>query len=138
MEYKFDNEELIAFRDLSNEQKKLLVNAYIDGAEIEYQLPSGKWCHRVQNSTMAFYEGVVYRIKPKPTKKLDIPWKYINPKYEWAAMDKDGVVYFYVHRPKISRNCYYDDTAESISFHDEILIRKEDVEWQTSLTKRPD
>ncbi len=81
----------------------------------------------------------------RPT--LDLPWKWINGVYKYAAMDVFGDVYLYTEQPSIEfLFCCYHEKAGSwhgAEFGDMleehgIEIEKDGIDWMLSLTKRPE
>ena len=77
---------------------------------------------------------------------LDLPWKWIDKAYQYAAMDELGDVYLYTKQPYI--DFFFDNYRKVGSWHgaelgdmlDEYVleIEKDGIDWMLSLTKRPD
>ena len=79
-----------------------------------------------------------YRKPHKTVKKLNIPWENIKEDFNFAAMDKDGIVWIYEDYPKIislhKRWDYSTGDCERVSY---IKIDTDGVSWKESLTERP-
>lgn len=67
---------------------------------------------------------------------LNIPWEYVNPKWKWAAMDKNGAVYFYEKEPAILHEAGSWNTCCSHTRAGVLYINTDDINWELSLTKR--
>lgn len=134
-EYVFDNTEMKPWCELTKEEQKLLVCAYIDGVFIEY-VDDGL-CFRKTNSH--FWDNHVYRIKPKEHKKLDIPWQFIKPEYKWAVMDEDENVFLFEDEPTIGDTYWHnEDGRGDVSNTKCLVLDTTGIQWQHSLTQRPD
>lgn len=135
----FLNESLIPFKDLTDEQKLLIIRDKIKGnAQLYYR---GVWEDAV-NHEVAF--SSVYRTKPiveapKET-PLDIPWQFIKPEYKWAAMDNGGFILVYEEKPEVNvkTECWEINLGGSCKHVGALNIPTEGIIWYKSLTKRPD
>lgn len=80
-----------------------------------------------------------YRIVPKPipliTREM---WAMIAPEWKWAAMDKDGKVYFYTDEPCINtRNIGWTNCGGDYC-NSVLATNANSTNWRLSLTKRPE
>lgn len=124
----FLNENKRQFRDLTDEEKLLIINEKMKGNVELLGINPEVWSNAGKDS-IAFY--IAYRTKP--TKKLDIPWQFINPKFKWAAMDKNGEIYLYLEKPECK-----DGYFCSINYMSLVNIDTTGIDWKTSLTQRPE
>ena len=127
----FLNENKRQFKDLTDEEKLLIIEEKMKG-NVEYT--NGFGWNKASESNLKF--GYIYRTKPKPTKKLDIPWQFIKPEFKWAAMDKNGEIYLYLEKPECKDGYFY--SINYMSLGDILNIDTTGVDWKTSLTQRPD
>lgn len=122
------NEEKKAFRDMTPEERSEIVEALLVG-EVETH-GYGEW----QGPVSLIAPDAIYRTKPR---KLVIPWEVIRPEYKWAAMDEDGGVWFFTHKPKIDGEDLYwscgGDFCQSA-----LNIDTAGIDWRESLTERPE
>ena len=95
----FLNKNKRQFKDLTDEEKLLIINEKIKGNVELIRAGNDMWSV-AGISDITF--NVIYRTKPKPAKKLDIPWKFIKPEFKWAAMDDEGNIYLHADKPIIS------------------------------------
>ncbi|MWN91294.1 hypothetical protein GQ597_11350 [Gilliamella sp. Pra-s65] len=111
--------------------------AKMQGVPVEYKRGTD-WCPAVPDSVSLNTE---YRIVPQPT-PLPITrnmWRKISKKWKYAAMDKDGEVYFYINEPYTDKdddcwnNCSSSEYCRSVLF-----FNIDGINWSLSLTKRPE
>jgi hypothetical protein len=128
----FLNENKIQFKDLTDEEKLLIINEKMKG-NVEYSLGNG-WDQALDFELSFKY---IYRTKPKPIKKLNIPWQFIKPEFKWAAMDNDGEVYLHIDKPSFGSQDWVTNSGYCRIDH-KLNIDTTGVDWKTSLTQRPE
>ena len=97
---------------------------------------SGEW----ELSTILFptmnYE---YRIKPEPiSTPLPISreiWSYLNKRWRYATMDRDGQTFW--HQEKPTKNHLSWGSVDYRSTYP-LNFNSEGINWETSLTERPE
>ena len=94
----------------------------------------GEW----RTSTILFPDmGYEYRIKPTPT-PLPISreiWSHLDKRWQYAAMDEDGRIFFYNTKPTRE----FEDWSASSDMSDcPLNINAYGINWETSLTERPE
>ncbi|OCG56974.1 hypothetical protein [Gilliamella sp. Nev3-1] len=110
--------------------------AKMQGVPVEYKR-GADWCRAVPDSVSLNTE---YRIAPQST-PLPITrnmWRKISKKWKYAAMDKDGEVYFYINEPYADKygGCW---NASSNEYCRSVLFFNIDgINWRLSLTERPE
>lgn len=81
--------------------------------------------------------SVKYRIKSKPT-PLPISreiWSHLDKRWQYAAMDEDGRIFFYNTKPTRE----FEDWSASSDMSDcPLNINTDGINWETSLTERPE
>jgi hypothetical protein len=95
--------------------------AYADGKEIEF-LDRGRWIGFKENNPPIWMDGVIYRIKPEPKKRLmtrgEVLYKVTNTPGMVVRQDKGLVVpaQCYMFESKIERYewAIIDKTGESV------------------------
>ena len=80
-----------------------------------------------------------YRIKPEPA-PTPLPisrdsWSCIDKKWQYAAMDEDGGIFFYQGKPNRNINCW---SSPSAIVDCPLNINTGGINWETSLTERPE
>lgn len=119
------NEQKLAFRDLTPEERSEIVEALISG-DLEQNLGDG-W-----KETRTIHVLYAYRTRPR---QLVIPWGVIKPEYKWAAMDENGLVHLFGDKPKM----YGDGFVGEIVCNTRALnIDTAGIDWRESLTQRPE
>lgn len=112
-----------------------IVLAKMQGLEVEVQRPDGGWSTSTHD-VMSI--DLVYRIKSYELPVVKEIWAAIDKKWKWAAMDKDGVIYFYKDEPCIFGDNNFWSTGDDI-YHESILaINTDGIDWRKSLTRRPE
>lgn len=107
--------------------------AKMQGVEVEH-FAYGAWCHSPSNY---FNFESTYRIKSHELPITREFWAMIDREWEWASMDKDGVIYFYKDEPCIFDDNNFWSTGDDI-YHESILaINTDGIDWRKSLTRRP-
>lgn len=80
-----------------------------------------------------------YRIVPKPTPFITREmWAMIAPEWKWAAMDRDGEVYFYTDEPCISTRDWMWTRGGGDYCNSVLAINTDSINWERSLTERPE
>ena len=108
--------------------------AKMQGVDIEY-FKNKKW----HNSSAGWLDlRFNYRIKSHELPITREFWAMIDREWEWASMDKDGVIYFYKDEPCIFDDNNFWSTGDDI-YHESILaINTDGIDWRKSLTRRPE
>ena len=123
------NHEKKAFRDMTPEERSVLIEWKLRGGQIEYWGDETGWCE----STGEYLRfGGIYRTRPR---QLVIPWEHIKEEYKWAAMDSDEEVAVYQNKPDIAGGEWIGANYEYISA---LTIPTTDIDWRESLTARPE
>lgn len=90
------------------------------------------------DSTILYIDlGRKYRIKPTLT-PLPISrelWGYIDKKWQYAAMEQDGRIFFYHAKPIIDGDYW---SAPANMSDSPLNINTDGINWETSLTERPE
>ena len=132
-EWVFENAECTPLRDLPTEELKAVVDAFETTDYVVETLTPGGW---LQVMMPYLATPTCYRVKRKIVDTpLDIPWKHINRRWKWAAMDKSGSVYLYENKPSVGET-YYKWACVSCDRH--FNIQTDGIDWKRSLTKRPE
>ena len=64
------------------------------------------------------------------------PWRTDNPVFNWVAIDSDGKVFLYQHRPFIKESKGYWTSGHTSSFDAQIPTKVCDTEnWKQSLVE---
>ncbi len=95
------------------------------------------------NSADWWPEFVYCAVRPAPEPLWVSPevWRVLDPKWQWAAADKNGSVWVYQGKPEATRSTLWvsDDACQRI---DETLaphlIKRGTVPWDQSLIQRPE
>lgn len=96
----------------------------------------GEW----RTSTILFPDmDYEYHIKPTPT-PTPLPisreiWSHLNKRWKYAAMDRDGQTFWYQEKP--TQNHLGWGSVDSISTYP-LNFNSEGINWETSLTERPE
>lgn len=77
----------------------------------------------------------VYRLIPNTT-PLDIPWEFVNERFKYAAMDGGGTIWFFKEEPN-KYDKFWDDGYPAVTAGP-LKINTDGIQWDKSLTKRPD
>ena len=110
--------------------------AKMQGIDVEfYDNLRDEW---VTSTSYAVVVGEDYRIKSHELPITREFWAMIDREWEWASMDKDGVIYFYKDEPCIFDDNVFWSTGDDI-YHESILaINTDGIDWRKSLTRRPE
>lgn len=112
-----------------------VMSAFLEGKEIQAQEKDKDYgWETIFGEPSWDFARSHYRIKPR--KKLDIPWNLIKPEYKWAAMDRDGWIHVYAVRPETQEE-WWISKYDSINIG-ALAIDTDGVQWQDSLTQRPE
>lgn len=121
---------------MNTEEKIKVMQAFLDGEEIEvinHRNKSTTTTHTGLHEPPWNWWDFAYRIKEK-NYSLSIPWELIDDTWQWAAMDEDGMVYFYVDEPNEGFSEWYSDYDYVGS---PLKIETPNPEyWEKTLTKR--
>lgn len=122
------NCEKKAFRDMTPEERSVIVEAWIRG-DAEVLIGDIDWGRIVRLDP-----NDVYRTRPR---KLGIPWQHIKPEYKWAAMDESGLVFFFCGKPPCqNRKGVWGNGTDWIP--SPLNIDTTGIDWRESLTARPE
>lgn len=88
-------------------------------------------------------ESTEYRIKPKEPLRLHKEvWKLIEPKWNFIAQDKDGLVHLYGKKPYVdyasSQWCVANGNLEDYKRITELHIDMKGYAWDETLIERPE
>jgi len=117
-----------------------IILARLHGIPIEaYSILDNKWIDAGDDCSILM--GYEYRIKPIST-PLPIPremWQFLNKDIRFGAMDKFGLVFFYKRRPERSViEWSVSNYPEDKSLAYPLYINTDGINWETSLTERPE
>ena len=128
------NEEKKMLKDMSAEEIKAIVMALDeDSSQLQYwDKIDCMWIEK--KGTLLGAEGI-HRIKPKQKRQLPIPWQFVKPEFEWAAMDEDRRIYVFTAEPFIDGDGWYHESYEAIAA---LTIDTTNINWKESLTQRPE
>ena len=113
-----------------------IILARLQGIPIEvYSIINNKWIDLGDDCLI--FMGYEYRIKPTPT-PLPISrelWSHIDKKWQHAAMEPDGRIFFYNTKPTREPKYWiaYSDVSDC-----PLNINTDGINWETSLTERPE
>lgn len=126
----------LTFRDL--------IQAQIDGLTVQYwdYSEGGKWADYQTtmqiplNSLYNVIDSKTFRIKPS---KPSIDWSHVSDEFNYLARDKEGLVYLYGDKPKITEyDWWFVDDVEFVSASAFKSIEIGNCDWTESLVERPD
>lgn len=126
----FDNKDKLQFKDLTKEQRSILVEAWFAG-KLQFLSKQGNWFR--QDLEDGLWDSGTYRTQPA---RLDIPWDLIDKKWQWAAMDQSGSIYFYTLEPTRLMEHWASSTLGS-SCPSALAISTVGVNWESSIQRRP-
>lgn len=126
------NEQKLAFRDMTKEERSEIVEAWIRGdcQRLDVCELGGDWWIEVPNVIADCY---VYRTRPR---QLVIPWEVIRPEYKWAAMDFDKTIAIFKQKPYMDADDWAGGSCAVVGgiFN----INTTGIDWRDSLTERPE
>jgi hypothetical protein len=67
-------------------------------------------------------------------KSLDIPWEYVDDRWNYGAIDKSGVFYFYDTEPVLGGEGWLGSLHYTVAGG--MRISTEGIDWKKSLTSR--
>ena len=117
---------------MSTADKIKVMQAFLEGEEIEFRINEGDW---QPNVNPVWNWGIYdYRVKEKDY-SLDIPWELIEGEWKWAAMDENGRVYIYTEKPKLTSDMWVFSEGDYSKYP--LKISTPDTKyWRSTLTKR--
>jgi hypothetical protein len=123
---------------MSREETKQAIKvmqAYVDGAEIERLELSNKWTA----TSAPRWDWIHYPYRIKQTTKPSIDWSHVAPEYKWLTRSRSGHGYLFYRQPKHDRK-YWDgvSTSNSIYANNFASYAPGDCHWEDSLVRRPD
>ena len=109
--------------------------AKMQGIEVEfYACHCEKWISSVARD---IYLDTNYRIKSHELPITTEMWAMIDKKWKWAAMDKDGDVYFYTDEPCINTRGIGWSNPVGAYCRSVLFTNIDCINWSLSLTERP-
>ncbi|OCG33678.1 MULTISPECIES: hypothetical protein [unclassified Gilliamella] len=120
-----------------NEHQEHMVQvllAKMQGIRVEYKVDDNDWCLAGHDCVSL---DIKYRIVPQPT-PLPISremWAMINEKWKYAAMDKDGEVYFYINEPYADKDDTDWNNSSGEYCRSVLSFNIDGINWSLSLTK---
>jgi len=122
---------------MNTADKIKVMQAYLDGAEIEYNGGSG-WITQSKAEVPCWdWTLFDYRISEQ-NYSLDIPWEWLEDKWQYAAMDEDGEIYFFTEHPNMCTDYWTCPATGAITRRGCLKIKKPDRKhWKQTLAKRP-
>ncbi|OCG04297.1 hypothetical protein A9G15_04145 [Gilliamella apis] len=132
-----NNDSKLTPQNAEQEHLVQVLLAKMQGMHIEEYNDDNCFWH--PSDSNCIFLNTEYRIVPKPTPFITREmWAMIAPKWKWAAMDRDGEVYFYTDEPCISASGF-SWTACGSDYCDSVLaINIDGINWKRSLTERPE
>lgn len=124
------NHEKKAFRDMTPEERSVLIEWKLRGGTIEYLGDETGW-YKSTGEYLRF--GGIYRTPPR---QLVIPWEHIKPEYKWAAMDEIGSTWVYENKPEMLDSSW--TSGDGLDGIDALNIDTTGIDWRESLTARPE
>lgn len=128
----FLNPDLKPFSELSPEEMHCIVQAKLNG-NCECRNDAGNF---VEPVLFAMALRAIYRTKPKPVKKLVIPWVLIKDEFICASINRDEELHFFKDTPYIFDDMWDIDEGYGVGYPLKD-IDTTGVDWETSLTYRP-
>lgn len=119
------------FGELSNEEKKALLCAWVDGARIEISQGCDTW-ERIVNPS--WFHDRAYRIAPVMP---SIGWSHVAPEFKWLAQDRDGSAWIFELQPH-THGIHWHATSNYIDAQGFDTYQRSTVSWDQSLVARPD
>ena len=130
----FANEEMKQFKDLSPDEMHCIVKAKEQGLCGCYDAYKSEWYIADKNNAVF---NLIYRTKPKPAKKLDIPWHVVDKRWKYTALDYCGDIIFYSHEPYYEAGIWFPKEGSACNAEC-LAIDTTDIVAETSLTERPE
>lgn len=127
------NHEKKAFRDMTPEERRAIVEAWLSGNAEYFSMVEDEWAEKMKHSTLV--PSTIYRTRPR---QLVIPWEHIKPECKWAAMDADGEVYLYPEKPEDDCDQWLPVEDDAIKANDVLDIDTAGIDWRDSLVQRPE
>jgi len=137
----FTNEDMKQFKDCTEEEQLEIFKAFWEGRTQFWNECFEEW----QENTILNPVKIYRVIRPKEensegaTPIKGIPWEVIDSKWNWATMDEVGYLYLFEEMPTMDTVCHCWVSNNPFCNIDDIFkIDLSEVNWNTSLTKRPD
>ena len=112
------------FSELSREDKLKLMEAWVDGMDIQY-------CGKVIKFP-AWLPGVCYEIVPQMPQ---INWDHVSDMWNWLAMDDDGLYWLFESKPCFRRG-HWDEGGTYILARNFASFKKGTASAKDSLVWR--
>lgn len=131
-----NNDNKLIPQNAEQEHLVQMLLAKLQGIPVErWSFSDQKWIDSANDTIITCNK---YRLKPELTlTPLPIPrelWSYIHKEWQYVAMDEDGRIFFYRHRPTKDFN-YWSSSAYMSECA--LNINTDGIDWQLSLTERP-
>lgn len=128
----FLNPDLKPFSELSPEEMHCIVQAKLNN-RCQFKNIRNVF---VDTDFSGICFELIYRTKPKPVKKLVIPWVLIKDEFICASINKDEELHFFKDTPYIYDDMWDIDEGCGVGYplND---IDTTGIDWETSLTYRP-
>lgn len=124
---------------MNTEDKIRVMQAYVDGEDVEYRAHGGKW-NPLPPKPVWQWSCFEYRIKEKTPDYIN--WEHINPRLKWMARDFDGCTYVFEVKPKFHMGIWESESVGEEEFKrvDGVFASYEagKVHAKDSLVKRPE
>lgn len=120
---------------MCTENKIKIMQAYLDGKEIEFRCYSCISWNDCTKPTWNWGE-VQYRIKELIPDYIN--WDHVSPKYKYIARDSSNEAYAYLQEPVPGHTMWFSDSCSHRSVDHLSSYKQGDVDWKDSLIKRPD
>lgn len=107
-----------------------IIQAYCDGAEVEYVFPHGGMYKSAEEPT--FDTVLTWRIKQTPD---TIDWSHVHKDYKFMARDEDGCAYVFTNKP-YNNECHW--SGSGVACNHFVSYKQGTVSWEDSLVERPE
>lgn len=133
-EYIIENAGRVPFRDMCEANQIAILNAKLNVPEsVEWH--NGRYWNDSEEACVAF--GNAYRVRAIAT-PLNIPWEWIAPEWDWAAMDASKVVYFFNYSPMAgAAGVWVCNSGNYLNVRNILNIDTTGIDWRRSKTRRP-
>ena len=140
-EQKSNDSVYIPFGKMTKEQKMVLLEAFADGKELEYNhsdWQNSKW-YKFDCKIDGFFAEQCYRVAEKKYKEPIIPWKSLSKDVKWYARDEDGRSFFFNEKPDLLCFIWGVCSDSPLARADYIAGHVPgDCPWEESLVERPE
>ena len=110
--------------------------AKMQGIQVEYKVDDNDWCLAGPDCVSL---DIKYRIAPQPTPLITREmWAMIAPEWKWAAMNESKNVDFFTHKPVLYKQEGIWGFNVGNYCNSVLAINTDGINWERSLTKRPE